>query len=278
MQRSEFSFSFEIYPPTSSEAVDHLIEKCLLLNKLKPRFFSVTFGASGSSQEKTQELVEKLRALNINTVPHISCVDMSYERLITLLDHYKNLGITQLVVIRGDFPNKLYQSASDFHYANELLAAIQAHSNNYFHISVAAYPEFHPQAESAETDLHYLKQKVNLGANDAITQFFFNYEAFSQFETYCTQQNIHIPLIPGIMPIHNFTKLTKFAENCGAEIPLWLKKRMQTEIANEEFVKHYGIEIVSELCEKLLINGAKHLHFYTLNHVEIVSAILARLK
>ena len=238
--------SFEIFPPKSAEGFHQLSEVCQQLNQLNPQFISVTFGAGGGAQAKTQAMVQQL-------------------------------GIQQLVVVQGDLPIAQENETRDFNYAFELVASIREIMGDYFHITVAAYPEFHPRALSPAADLDNLKRKIDAGANSAITQFFYNSDAYSRFLEYCDKLSIRVPIIPGIMPIDNFQKLLRFAEVCGAEIPLWLRKRLSIYIDDDVSMREIGVEIVSKLCERLLAEKVSGFHFYTLNQLKPTSIILSSL-
>jgi methylenetetrahydrofolate reductase (NADPH) len=263
----DIAVSFEIFPPKTSAGLGNLSEICRDLNALNPDYFSVTFGAGGSSQLKTQCVVEQLVREKMPAVPHISCIHMTKERLNELLTKYIKLGIKRLFVLRGDFTEEYHQEAAEFKYANELVECIRLLTGDYFHISVAAYPEFHPEAKNFAEDLINFKRKVVAGANCAVTQFFFNTDAYFRFKESCKKVGIHIPIIPGIMPITHYPKLLRFANICGAEIPLWLRRRLEGFVGDASSLKTFGVEVISTLCEKLLSEGVDALHFYTLNNV-----------
>ncbi len=269
------SISFEIFPPNTLNGFRKLKTVCQQLNQLNPNFFSVTFGAGGSSQLKTQRIVRQFTRAQVPTVPHLSCINMTKARLQQILDNYMRLGINRLVVIRGDFSNEA--DARDFNYAFELIEYIRKLTHDHFHITVAAYPEFHPQSENSLSDLMHFKRKVDAGANSAITQFFFNAEAYFRFVESCDKLGITIPIIPGIMPIIHYDKLLRFAGTCGTEIPLWLRKRLEAFIGDVCSIRAFGIEITAQLCEKLLLEGVQGLHFYTLNQVYPTILIMSHL-
>lgn len=275
--KSDLIFSFEMFPPKTEEGFQHLEEKSRQLNALKPRFFSVTFGAAGSAQPQTQRVVRHLVANNIPAVPHISCINMTKHHITNLLHEYTGLGIKQLVVIRGDYPDDHQHSHDDFKHASDLVAYIRNTTGNHFHITVAGYPEFHPQAKSPEFDLKKFKDKVEAGANSVITQYFFNSDAYFHFLENCDKLNINIPVIPGIMPIADYNKLMKFSAACGAELPLWMRKFFESHSDDANYTKKFGIEIVTKLCQSLISNGVKGLHFYTLNQVEPTATIVHNL-
>ncbi|MAZ77453.1 MAG: methylenetetrahydrofolate reductase [NAD(P)H] [Legionellaceae bacterium] len=269
--------SFEFFPPKTEVGQAKLEQTCALLCAFQPSYFSVTFGAAGSVQSKTLETIELLSTLGVNTAPHISCIGTQKNDINKLLDKYQSLGVRRLVVLRGDYPEDKQATAGEFNYANELVAYIRHQFNDKFHISVAAYPEFHPQALNAMVDFQHFKYKVNSGANEAITQYFFNIDAYDRLLTLCERANIHVPITPGIMPIANLEKLLRFSALCGAEIPLWLKKRLLAYENDQESLIKFGVDVVSELCEKLIKLGAPGLHFYTLNQAEPTISILKHL-
>lgn len=273
----KFSFSFEVFPPKTKKGLDDLNQTRQELYQLKPKYFSVTFGARGSLQQKSLDVVRQFVVHGIAATPHISCVNMTSRRLTELLSEYKQLGIQQLLVIQGDLPSENIQIEIEFNYATELIAAIRKMTGNYFHIIVAAYPEFHPRAISPAMDIENFKRKIEAGANSAITQFFFNSDAYFRFIEACDRASIHIPIIPGITPIMNYQKLMKFSTACGAEIPLWLHKHLKTYSNDPTSLQEIGIEFVSKLCHGLLQNGVKEFHFYTLNRAEPTHSIIQNL-
>jgi methylenetetrahydrofolate reductase (NADPH) len=264
--------SFEMFPPKNFGGFQKLEKTCHTLQVANPNFFSITFGAAGSSQEKTRVAVERLIKNNFATAPHISCVGMTPERLTLLLENYRFLGINRLVVVRGD-PGGDLPISEDFPFAAELISFIRKLTGNYFHIIAAAYPEFHPQASDSDADLLNLKRKTEAGANTAITQFFFNSDAYFRFRESCDKIKIAIPIIPGILPIYSYRKLLDISASCGAEIPLWLRKRLERFADDPASLTSLGIEIVTKLCESLTRGGAEAIHFYTLNQSTTVSKI-----
>ncbi|MBS0351466.1 MAG: methylenetetrahydrofolate reductase [NAD(P)H] [Proteobacteria bacterium] len=268
-----FATSFEVFPPDTEQKFERMNQACMLLKQLDPKFFSVTFGAAGSSQLKTVTTVERLIGNNFKIVPHISCIGMTLSKLLNLLEKYQLLGIRQLVVVRGDFPNEQTASCSEFRYAADLISCIRRNTGDFFHITVAAYPEFHPQAMDSRQDILNFKSKVEAGADSAITQFFYNIDAFSHFMENCLKLNIRIPIIPGVLPIYNFQNLIRFADKCGAEIPLWLRKRLAFFSNDLDSLKKFGLEVVIHLCQSLLSQGMKQFHFYTLNQAELTIKI-----
>ncbi len=262
---NDISISFEVFPPNTSQGLQKLHETCKKLKTLDPTFISVTFGAAGSSQLKTVRLVKQLMKESIPTTPHISCVGMTKIRLQKLLDGYIQCGVKQLIVIRGDIV--VGSGMSDYHYAADLISSIRQLTGDHFHITVAAYPEFHPQAITSGMDLIHFKRKVDAGANSAITQFFFNSDAYARFRENCHKAGVSIPIIPGIMPIQDYAKLIRFSGACGAEIPLWLRKQLDSFSGDYFSIKSLGVELITKLCERLLLDGAEGLHFYTLNQM-----------
>lgn len=272
MNKKDLSISFEIFPANTLAGFRKLGETCHHLNKLQPNYISVTFGAAGAAQTKTFRTVRQLRYFDIPVSPHISCVNMTSLRLEKILFFYKKYGINRLVVIRGDHPVS-HSDKPEFCYAHDLIKAIRQMTGEYFHITVAAYPEFHPQSISSEEDLLHFKNKVEIGASSAITQFFFNDDAYLRFRDHCYKKGITIPIIPGIMPIYDYQKLLRIAGACGAEIPIWLRKRMEYLSNDRHGLQLFGMEVISKLCETLLREGAPGLHFYTLNQLNPVVQI-----
>ncbi len=260
------TFSFELFPPKTDAGMEKLKAGVLQLATLGPRFFSVTYGAGGSTRDRTFETVSWLRGQGLETAPHISCIGSSRAEIRELLERYQALGIRRLVALRGDLPSGMGVGATgDFRYANELVAFIRAETGERFHIEVAAYPEFHPQAPNAQQDLRNFRRKVEAGANAAITQYFYSAEAYLRFVESCADLRIQIPIVPGIMPITNYSQLARFSDACGAEIPRWLRRRLEALGDDVEAIRALGHEVVLSLCRRLLAEGAPGLHFYTLN-------------
>jgi methylenetetrahydrofolate reductase (NADH) len=260
-------FSFEFFPPKTEAGMEKLQAVRDELARRKPDFFSVTYGAGGSTQERTIDTVLKLQDQGISTAPHLSCVGSTLENMASLLDHYIEHGVNRIVALRGDLPSGM-GSAGELRYANELVEFIRKHSGDHFNIEVAAYPEFHPQAESAEADLINFKKKVDAGANSAITQYFFNADSYFYFVERCEKMGINIPIVPGIMPITNYSSLVRFSDMCGAEIPRWIKKQLEAYGDDSASILKFGEEVVTNMCEQLLKAGAPGLHFYTLNQAD----------
>lgn len=263
------SFSCEFFPPKTEQGMEKLFATADALKKsINPRFFSVTFGAGGSTRENTFNAVNKIKEKTGNEVaPHLSCIGSTSSQLKDILDDYKQQGIQRIVALRGDMPSGTV-SHGDFNYANELVSFIRENYNDYFHIEVAAYPETHPQALSAMKDLEYFKLKVDSGANSAMTQYFYNIDSYFNFIDEIEKLGLDIPVIPGIMPITNYSNLSRFSDMCGAEIPRWLRKKLESYGDDTDSIKNFGTDFVSGMCEKLLDMGAPGLHFYTLNQSE----------
>ncbi len=276
MQR--INLSFEFFPPKTAAGNEKLMQTVTNLTAFKPNFFSVTFGAGGSTRNTTKETVCALQELSsVNIVPHISCIGSSKNQIRELLQAYQNRGFDQLVVLRGDLPSGMGSNVSELRYANELVEFIRQETGDHFYINVAAYPEIHPQAKTATHDLSNFVRKINAGANCAITQYFYNAEAYFQFVEECDKHGITIPIVPGIMPIHNFAKLQRFSQMCGADIPLWLQKRLHNYGDDTVAIREFGIEVVTRLCQTLINNGVPGIHFYTLNQFEPTQTIVKNL-
>ncbi len=260
------SFSFELFPPKTEKGFENLKTAVNQLNALNPEFFSVTYGAGGSTQERTFSSVDWLREQQIETAPHLSCIGSSREEILQILDRYHEQKIRRLVALRGDLPSGAgLGSLGELNYANELVELIKERYGDYFYIEVAAYPEFHPQANSAHTDLKNFKRKVEAGADGAITQYFYNPDAYFCFVEECSDMGIDIPIVPGIMPITNYVQLARFSDACGAEIPRWVRRRLESFGDDLESIRAFGADVVTELCRRLLDGGAPGLHFYTMN-------------
>lgn len=268
--------SFEFFPPKTAEGVAKLSEARKQLAQLQPKFFSVTFGAGGSTRDRTLETVLEIQREGYEAAPHISGISSSKEEIAALLKQYQENNIKHLVALRGDIPSG-EASAGDFRYASELVAFIRKQTADWFEIEVAAYPEFHPESSSASSDLKHFKSKVDAGADSAITQYFYNADAYFRFVDQCQSLGIDIPIVPGIMPIYNFTQLARFSSVCGADIPRWLRLRLQDFGDDLPSLRAFGIDVVTELSEKLIEGGAPGLHFYTLNQAGTISTILQRL-
>lgn len=268
--------SFEFFPPKTPEGMQKLHAAQQQLAVFNPKYYSVTFGAGGSTRDKTLETVLSLKQNGADAAPHISCISSTRAEIADLLDAYKVNNIKHLVALRGDIPSGEV-SVGDFRYANELVSFIRDHSSDWFHIEVAAYPEFHPEAKSAGADLNNFKRKVDAGADSAITQYFYTPEAYFHFVDQCQWLGIDIPIVPGIMPIYNYAQLARFSSVCGADIPRWLRLRLENYGEDVASIREFGVEVVSRLCEDLLKGGAPGLHFYTLNQAGIISRIVKNL-
>ena len=265
--------SFEFFPPKTSEGVEKLRETRQQLAKFKPEFFSVTFGAGGSTRDRTMETVLEIQQEGFSAAPHISCVSSSKAEIRALLQAYQAQGIKRLVTLRGDVPSGEV-CVGDFRYALDLVEFIRAETGNHFHLEVAAYPEFHPEAKTPAADIFNLKRKIDAGANSAITQYFYNADAYFRFMDQCAAAGIDVPIVPGIMPIYNITQLARFSNICGAEIPRWLKMRLEEYGDDIASLRSFGVDVVSELCATLQAVGVPGLHFYTLNQAGIISSII----
>lgn len=257
-------FSFEFFPPKTAEGTEKLRVARGELAKLNPKYFSVTFGAGGSTRQGTIDTVLEIQQAGLCAAPHLSCIGSTKENIGKILNLYRENNINRIVALRGDMPSGM-QEAGEFRYANELVEFIRKESGDHFDIEVAAYPETHPQAHDAQSDLVNFKRKVDAGANSAITQYFYNIDAYFMFLESCEKAGIDLPVIPGIMPITNYTQLARFSDMCGAEIPRWLRKHLQGFGDDRESIKAFGEEVVTRMCEKLLAAGVPGLHFYTMN-------------
>jgi methylenetetrahydrofolate reductase (NADPH) len=269
-------FSLEFFPPRTAEGTEKLRATRRQFAQLKPAFCSVTFGAGGSTREGTLSTVLEFRAAGMEAAPHISCIGGTRESLAEVLMQYRSHGIRHLVALRGDLPSGA-GAAGDFRYASDLVAFIRQQTGDWFQIDVAAYPEFHPQASSAQDDIAAFKRKVEAGADSAITQYFYNADAYWHFVDACAAVGIGVPIVPGIMPIGSFTKLARFSDACGAEIPRWIRKRLEGYGDDTASIRAYGLDVVTELCDTLLARGAPGLHFYTLNQAALTTTIWQRL-
>ena len=275
MRDAKRTFSLEYFPPRSKQGELSLAAARQELSKLNPAFASVTFGAGGSTQDGTYQTVKTIIDEDgIDAAPHISCISTNRETLAKMLEDYRELGVKRLVTLRGDIPSGYGMAEhNELRYANELVEFIRQKTGDYYTIEVAAYPEFHPQASSAKADLLNFKRKVEAGADSAITQYFFNPEAYFRFIEDCQSMGLDIPVIPGIMPITNYKQLARFSDACGAEIPRWIRKRLESYGDDLESIRQFGLDVVTRMCEKLLDGGAPGLHFYSMNRSEPVRTI-----
>jgi len=267
--------SFEFFAAKTPEGREKLKVTCQKLDKYNPEFFSVTYGAGGSTRDTTKQLVLDLQQQGYQAAPHLSFGGDSQDQVLALINAYKEAGISNLVALRGDLPSGI--GGTKLVHANELVALIREHSGDHFDINVAAYPEIHPEAESYSKDIFWLGEKFNAGANRAITQYFYNADAYFKFVDSCRKAGIDKPIVPGIMPLTNYHNLLRFSENCGAEIPRWLQWQLKELGDNPEGLINYGIQVVTELCETLLAGGAPGLHFYTMNQWQISDSLCQNL-
>ena len=270
------AFSFELFPPQTPEGIEKLRLTRQQLARFNPKFFSVTFGAGGSTRERTLETVLEIQAEGHVVAPHLSCIGSTQQNIRAILEKYYEAGIRHIVALRGDLPSGMAQ-AGEFRYASELVAFIRQEYGSSFHIEVAAYPEYHPQARSAQADFDNFKRKIETGASSAITQYFYNADAYFHFVELCETAGLNIPVVPGIMPINKFSQLVRFSDTCGAEIPRWIRKKLESYGDDSESIQAFGLDVVTGLCEQLLQAGAPGLHFYTLNSANLTSAIWQRL-
>jgi methylenetetrahydrofolate reductase (NADPH) len=269
--------SFEFYPPKTDEQRGQLDKTAAKLKPYAPNYVSCTFGAGGSTLSYTPETIRRLRAKHkLDAAPHLSCVGGTRAEIRELLQLYREIGCKRLVTLRGDLPSGM-ASAGDLRYANELVEFIRAETGDHFHIEVAAYPETHPQARDAHSDLENFKRKVRAGANGAITQYFYNADAYFRFVDDVRAAGIDIPIVPGIMPISNFSQLRRFSDMCGAEIPRWVAQRMHAYGDDVDSIREFGADVVARLCSRLIEGGAPGLHFYTLNLSKPTLTVLSRI-
>ena len=270
------TFSFEFFPPNTPEGQEKLRATTKQLAQLNPKFFSVTFGAGGSTRDRTLGTVLDIRAMGHAAAPHISCIASTRANILEWLQRYKDQGIKHLVALRGDLPSGLAANG-EFRFANELVEFIRKEFGNHFQIEVAAYPEYHPQARSAQDDLQNFKRKIEAGANSAITQYFYNADAYYRFVDECEAIGLTIPIVPGIMPIWRFAQLARFSDACGAEIPRWIRKKLEGYGDDTASIRAFGLDVVTALCDDLLRHGAPGLHFYTLNQAGLTTTVWQRL-
>jgi methylenetetrahydrofolate reductase (NADPH) len=263
--------SFELFPPRTPEAAAKLPGVVCQLAEAKPLYFSVTHGAGGSDQDGTYEtLLTVVRSCGVEAAPHLTCIGSTKGKIAALLDKYREAGVKRIVALRGDLPAAAYTSAApgEFHYANELVSFIRKQHGNHFKIEVAAYPEMHPQAPNADADFDNFRRKVEAGADGAITQLFYNADSYVDFVERCQKAGITIPIIPGIMPITGFANIVRFCAGCGADLPRWIKLRLEALQDDKPALLDFGLAVVTRLCETLIKNGAPGLHFYTINQAD----------
>jgi methylenetetrahydrofolate reductase (NADH) len=269
-------FSVEFFPPKTPDGVEKLRAARRSLAELKPAFCSVTFGAGGSTREGTLDTVLEIRGEGLPATPHISCIGTTRDGVREVLARYKSHGIRHLVALRGDMPSGAVD-AGDFRYASELVAFIRDETGDWFHIDVAAYPEYHPQARSPQDDIANFARKIGAGADSAITQYFYNAHAYWGFIEACDAMGIGVPIVPGIMPIGSYVRLARFSDACGAEIPRWIRRKLESYGDDTASIRAFGLDVVTRLCADLLEGGAPGLHFYTLNQAPLTTAIWRRL-
>ncbi|WP_339489663.1 methylenetetrahydrofolate reductase [NAD(P)H] [Pseudomonas sp. EL_65y_Pfl2_R95] len=275
----ERRFSFEFFPTKTEAGHEKLMANARQLATYNPDFFSCTYGAGGSTRDRTVNTVLQLDSeVKVSTAPHLSCVGDSKAELRELLNLYKSNGIKRIVALRGDLPSGMGMASGELRYANELVAFIREETGDHFHIEIAAYPEMHPQARNFEDDLANFVRKAKAGANSAITQYFFNADSYLYFVDRVRKMGVDIPIVPGIMPITNYSKLARFSDACGAEIPRWVRKQLEAYGDDIESIQSFGEQVITEMCEQLLQGGAPGLHFYTLNQSEPSLAIWNNLK
>jgi methylenetetrahydrofolate reductase (NADPH) len=265
-------YSLEFFPPKSEEGVAKLRAARREFARLKPAFCSVTFGAGGSTREGTLATVLEIRDDGMEGAPHLSCIGSTRAGIREVLDQYRGHGIRHVVALRGDLPSGS-ADVGDFRYANELVRFIRDETGDWFHIDVAAYPEYHPQSRNPDDDLASFQRKIDAGADSAITQYFFNADAYWSFVDACAARGLSIPIVPGIMPISSFTKLARFSDACGAEIPRWIRRRLEGFGDDAASIRAFGLDVVTKMCASLIERGAPGLHFYTLNQVALTSSI-----
>lgn len=268
--------SFEFFPPRTEKGEQGLANVHTELARFEPTFFSVTFGAGGSTQDGTYDAVEHMIKAGSDAAPHISCVGSSESTIRGMIEKYIALGVKRLVVLRGDLPSGMVERG-DFNYANELVSFIRKEFGDDLHLEVAAYPDFHPESRNPKKDIENFKRKVDAGANSAITQYFYNADSYFSYVDEAARMGVSIPIVPGIMPITNYATLVRFSDNCGAELPRWIRSRLEQYQDDEASLKEFGLDVVTHLCLDLLDNEVPGLHFYALNKVEPVKTICQRL-
>ncbi|MBJ7263222.1 MAG: methylenetetrahydrofolate reductase [NAD(P)H] [Burkholderiaceae bacterium] len=271
------AFSLEFFPPRDIAAQERLVRAAKQMLAIDPKYVSVTFGAGGSTREGTADTVSTLANMGCDAAPHLSCVGATRAQLREILLAYKAQGVRRVVALRGDLPSGMGGGAGELRYAAELVQFIRAETGDWFHIEVAAYPETHPQAPSPGQDLLHFVDKVNAGADAAITQYFFNADAYFDFVDRAQAKGVSVPIVPGIMPITNYSQLLRFSDMCGAEVPRWIRLRLAGFGDDRASIKAFGVDVVAALTQKLIDGGAPGIHFYTLNQAETVMAIWKRL-
>lgn len=272
------ALSLEFFPPRDIAAQERPVRAAKQMLAIRPRYVSVTFGAGGSTRAGTEETVRTLTNLGCDAAPHLSCIGASREQLREILNHYREAGVHRVVALRGDLPSGMGGDAGELRYASDLVRFIREETGDWFHIEVAAYPEMHPQAASPTADLDHFVAKVQAGADAAITQYFFNADAYFDFVDRAQARGVAIPIVPGIMPITNYSQLSRFSEMCGAELPRWIRLRLAEFGDDKASIRAFGVDVVTELCQTLLDNGVPGLHFYTLNQSEATLGIWKNLQ
>ncbi|MCF8150651.1 MAG: methylenetetrahydrofolate reductase [NAD(P)H] [Burkholderiaceae bacterium] len=272
----KLELSVEFFPPQTGEGMEKLRETRKRLAAIKPEFFSVTYGAGGSTRDRTLATVMEIADEGHNAAPHLSCVGSTRDGIREMLCGFKERGIRRIVALRGDLPSGM-ADAGEFRYANELVAFIRAETGDCFHIEVAAYPEWHPQAKSPREDLLNFKRKIDAGASSAITQYFYNADAYEHFVAEAGALGVCVPIVPGIMPIASFSKLARFSDACGAEIPRWMRRKFESFGDDAESIRAFGLDVVTELCQRLIERGAPGLHFYSMNQSGLTLELCRRL-
>ncbi|MEX3526556.1 MAG: methylenetetrahydrofolate reductase [NAD(P)H] [Burkholderia sp.] len=268
--------SLEFFPPKTAEGADKLRAARAQLLPLKPKFVSVTFGAGGSTQQGTLDTVLDMQKDGLSAAPHLSCIGSSKDNLRAILDQYRSHGIRQIVALRGDLPSGMGE-VGELRYASDLVRFIRAEHGDWFHLEVAAYPEYHPQSRSPKQDLQHFAHKVKAGANSAITQYFFNADAYFRFVDDAARLGVEVPIVPGIMPITNYSQLMRFSEMCGAEVPRWIARRLESFGDDRESIRAFGTDVITTMCDRLIKQGVPGLHFYTLNLATPTRAVCERL-
>ena len=276
MNINQRHYSFEFFPPKTPEGVNKLREVRTQLAALQPNFFSVTYGAGGSTRDASLATVLDVSAAGLAVAPHLSCIGATRDSIREVLVEYQQNAIHHIIALRGDLPSGM-ASTGEFRYASDLISFIRAETGDWFNIAVAVYPEVHPQARSATEDLQHFKTKVGAGANVAITQYFFNADAYFAFVDDCTRLRIAVSIIPGIMPVSNYAQLARFSEACGAEIPRWMRKKLEDYHDDLDSIRAFGLDIITDMCARLLDQGAPGLHMYTMNQSSATLALWQRL-
>jgi methylenetetrahydrofolate reductase (NADPH) len=278
MNTGHRTFSFEFFPPKTPEGETKLRQVHAQLATLAPDFFSVTFGAGGSTQQGTLETVRWIQAAGSSAAPHLSCIGTTRDSVRAILAAYRDSGIRRVVALRGDLPSGYGMGSGEFRHANELVEFIRAETRETFHVEIAAYPEYHPQSRSPDDDLRNFVRKAQAGASSAITQYFYNADAYFRFVDAVRAAGCTLPIVPGVMPITNYAQLARFSDNCGAEIPRWIRRRLESFGDDRASIRAFGHDVVLALCERLLAAGAPGLHFYTLNAAEASTALWRALR